>query len=254
MKKRGMIRMNTLKVHFELTSFTSLSGNVTKRELPNAIGERSNTGNMARCNKPDYTAVKIQGKFIYIIDFSIIARPYNVKKYIKKFLRLIPKGDLEELGAIVLYDDSERVFDRPLGTVAGNYSKPDGSEEAKIYIYLNWALGVYPFFPRPTGRHVWNILRNRFFISLFGKAYLAEIFFHEIGHHHCMTLLKKEYVNDDDAESDAKEYGNSLYEKSFPRAMHLYQLFHYLVFQVVYKKDVSSIPNLRDQYLAQRGL
>jgi len=204
----------------------------------------------------DYTCIyfNMDKKDIQIIDCTNVFKSYNIPKYINKLLRILPNEDLSGLGCIILYDDSDNILpDRIPGTIRATYRPSDDEiDKARIFIYLNWSLGFYPFLPNPSRYKVWNYIRNKFFIALFGKAHLAQVLYHEIAHHHFIANRKRQYIENQESEKDAEEYMYNLYNKAFPRVQYLYAFFHYIFFNVLYAKDASNISNLWTQYLKKK--
>lgn len=200
--------------------------------------------------EPRYRTLNVNGKRVWVVDFTITTKAYNAKKYLKGFLRRIPREDLEGIGALVLCDDSERVLDAAPGTVVGTYQEPRNGEEAKIYFYLRWSLGVNPFWPKPTSWKLWNVFRNKLIIALYGKVHIARALFHEVGHHHFSTLLGKHYASQEEAEREAAEYATLLYRNAFPIAQYWYELLRHLLHDCIYKKDWDNYTNLHSRHLS----
>jgi hypothetical protein len=196
--------------------------------------------------------VTVGDRDICIVDLTITTRPYKAWKYIKGFLAIVPPEDLGGLRFVVLHDDSDTVPNSVPGTIRGSYGNRESNVAgAQIHIYLNWSLGIYPFLPQPTRWAAWNIIRNRFFIALFGKSSLAEILFHEIAHHH-FANSGKVFYDEKQEEEAANEYKRVLHNNAFPRAGYLHYVF-YLLFRKAYHKDFENIVDLWDSWLQKRG-
>lgn len=188
-----------------------------------------------------------------IVDLTNATRPYKAWKYVRRFLKMADDQDLKGLGSVVLYDDSDIIADSIPGTYRASYSAPKSdADRGSIHIYLNWSLGILPFLPRPTGIGWWNVLRNRLYIALFGKAELAKVLFHEVGHHYFETLLKRQYRDEEEAEKDAGDYMRRHYRKAFPRAMYWHHLMHILVMEIIYGGDSDNMRELWMSYLSER--
>ena len=226
--------------------------------LPHQLEDLATLDNALKKGKmkgyDEYCYLSFAGSDTRIVDLTKVSRIFNVKKFVQKLLTKVPSKDLKDLEFVVLMDDSDqRIPNEVIGTVTGSYAEPDQTSGGTIFLYLNWCLGVFTFFPRPTRYKKWNDVRAAIITILFGKAHLAQAFFHEIGHHHFHTLLKKQYISLEEEERDANTYKLDMYRQAFTLNRFLHGFFHLVTYRILYRHDWDKFEVLYDEFLKDKG-
>ncbi|HVN97854.1 MAG TPA: hypothetical protein VMT62_15600 [Syntrophorhabdaceae bacterium] len=177
-----------------------------------------------------YASVEINGALITIEDYAIDHRQYPIRKYLAKYVRLVPKEDLASEIVIRLFDRIPHYVQNK--KVAAACYPPEqmnnGNLRTLIEIYLYECLGDMP---KIAAEHrIVGVLRNKIFFFLFGKVFLAASLFHEVGHLRQSHLWLEGPESNDKDEADAVKYENILLEMAFPFSQH-----HYSLVNAIYK-------------------
>jgi hypothetical protein len=104
----------------------------------------------------------------------------------------------------------------------------NGSRRVLIEIYLYECLGDMPKIA--VEHRILGVLRNKIFLFLFGKIFLAGDLFHEVGHLRQSSILWEASDSNDKSEEDAFKYENMLLGVAFPFFQH-----HYSTVNAIYK-------------------
>jgi|SRR5208283_2635915 len=159
-------------------------------------------------------------------DLTSEHNKYHVSKYIFKYLKVVPEEDLRGIENINIYDDTPSHFPKHMS--GGYYSPNTVSRGAEIDLFLNHMLGYMTQVAEKNT--LLNRLSNKIFLMLFGKLFIANTLFHEIGHHKYNVISPKAYKTEADAEKDAKNYADNLLEKIYPLLPR-----HYTILNKLYK-------------------
>lgn len=121
--------------------------------------------------------------------------PFDAEKFVAKLLRKIPSEHIVGLESIMLVDEATHMRDKKSG---GLYWQRMGHEPARIEIALDT---IYKDMPRII-----------FYLPFIAKFMLANVLYHEIGHHiQCST----HGVTKRDGENFATRYKKEMLNKAF---------------------------------------
>lgn len=195
-------------------------------------------------------SIKTEDVDIIINDFTIEYKKYKIYKLVTKYLRLVPSEDLKGIKLINIYDDKPVHF--PKHFAGGYYRGGLLSKYAEIDIFLNQTLR---YMIQTSKKNLFSKLRNRFFLKLFGRLFVAHVLFHEIGHHKFCEkteVLEKE-------EKTATDYADELIAKAHPFIYSNYYFFdriHKYIFQkgIHRAEQQRSIIQNNPEYYEYMGL
>lgn len=177
---------------------------------------------------------------IKVIDSTEIYSTYGLKRYVLRYLGALPEEDLFGIDKAIIYDDSPP----ELGfVISGGYSgmKPDGS--AEIYLYVGPMLG----FMIETTNHdeLFPRVMNRVFLVLFGRMFVADAVFHEVGHYRYeVSRPEGETSTRHDEEHAAGEYAIAMLARTFPVNQRYYNFFNWL-YKMLYRKRIKRAAEFR---------
>jgi hypothetical protein len=176
--------------------------------------------------------VRIGDSYIDIVTYTPKYKNCGIEKMIVKYLHKIPKEDIKGLGKINVFHSTPDNFPRKIsGKFYSKKWRRKGVAEINIYLYQTLA---YMLIDEPFA---W--FRNKIFLIMFGKLFLANILFHEIGHHKYTDVSPKKYMNKEDEEKDAVDYATKLLWKAFPLRYRYYDFFNKL-YRFLYKKRIKK--------------
>ena len=121
---------------------------------------------------------------------------FNIEKNIRKLLGVIPKEHLIGLERITIVDE---IKDRKAKRLAGVYEKKNGVRSATIELSVK---SIYKGMPKIF-----------FFLPFVAKFTLADVLFHEIGHHYHHNY--KHGIGKARKEKFAENYRKEMLKKAF---------------------------------------
>lgn len=135
------------------------------------------------------------------MDIRIEARyqaqlPFDVERSLRNLLKVVPQDQLLGLGSIILVDQITHKSSRKS---EGLYWHKRGHELAKIEIAIST---LYKGMPRPV-----------FYLPFITKFMLANVLFHEVGHHYQQQVHG---VTKKTEESFASKYRKQMLKRAFP--------------------------------------
>ncbi|GBE38172.1 TPR repeat-containing protein YrrB [bacterium BMS3Bbin08] len=189
--------------------------------------------------KPLTKTFKMEQAEIEIVTHTQKYKPYEIEKNIIEYLYKVPKRDLKGISKINIYDDCPDYFPE---NIAGSYYPRELKGKAEIDIYLYHAL-PYMLVDELLAR-----FRNKLFLLLFGKVFIAYHLFHEIGYHKYTEIFPKLYKHKDKEESDkdAVDYSNKLLGNVFPFRMRYYNFFN-ILYKFLYRERIKKAEKIRSK-------
>lgn len=180
-----------------------------------------------------------------INDNAVMYKQYDIKKYVIKYLKAVPKEDLHGIARINIYDDSPSHF--PKDKSGGYYPAGSLGQSAEIDLFLDQILGC--MLNETREKAFLSMLSNELFLLLAGKLFLANTLFHEIGHHKYAIISPKQYKTQEEIEEDAKTYATQLLWKIYPVRYRYYNAMNKL-YKFLYKKRIEKYEKRKSQVAA----
>ncbi len=149
----------------------------------------------------------------------------QIEKWIVEFMSEVPEEDWTGIDTVYVYDEAP--IDGRQDASGGYYPRGQVGDGAAIAIYLNQTLGYMFSFSGKIG--FLKELRNRIFLMTFGRYFIEDTLFHEVGHH--------KYWSQPDNEKDAVNYANELFVKVHP-LIHRYYRFMNGIYRFLYQDRI----------------
>ncbi len=131
------------------------------------------------------------------------------------------------------------------GQSGGYFTAEDNALEGVVHIYIDNSLLFITTFQHKYSRL--GQVCDKVFVLLFGRIFIANCLFHEIGHHKFMTVNKTS--GGVDGENYARDYAYRLLNKHIYLA-HSFKVLDW-VYRALYKKRIDHAMKCRSE-LAQK--
>ena len=181
---------------------------------------------------------------VNIIDYTHAFNLAAYLRYIEKALSYVQHVQLKGVENINIYDKSPENF--PI-VARGGYCAPTLEKGADLNIYLDQNLGHMLSLHKK--RNKFTDVLDGIFVHTFGKLFIVDTLFHELGHH-IYNATSTEIAKTDDKASEeyANEYAIEMYGKMYPLAQRHYGIINGLYHLIYWRRILKDNETKRIKY------
>jgi hypothetical protein len=164
--------------------------------------------------------------------------------YVEKALTCVPPEDLKLAAHLNFYDECPSHF--PV-IAKGSYYPATAERGAEIDIYLDQNLGRMSSLH--SHRNKITRLFDRIFVHTFGKRFIADTIFHEVGHlFYEFTTPDNNSSGKEKSEEFANQYADRIYGKLHPFLQKHYSMFN-LFYRLLYRHRIAHDNEIADKHI-----